>query len=199
MHMKTCTSFILILVVLLCSQLRLSGQSGDYRNFPIIFSLQFHALSLPLKDLKSNFSHVGVGLGTEISFNGKHNWAQQFQAVWYPNKEIGQGWLFSTQSAWRPYLVRPVYGEIKLGAGYLWSSRPVDSFRQVEGRWQSVGHRGKGMFTIPLGITIGYQDYSPKTFVAPYASYQLLLVTKYNASVPLVPQTLLQLGSKIHL
>lgn len=197
--MKTCTSFIFIFVLLLNRPLRLTAQNGDFRNFPIILSLQFHALSLPFKDLKSNFSHVGVGLGTEISLNGKHNWAQQFQAAWYPNKEIGQGWLFTTQVAWRPYLVRPVYGEIKLGAGYLWSSRPVESFRQIEGRWQSAGQRGKGMFTLPIGVTVGYHAYSSKTFLAPFASYQLLLVTKYNASVPLVPQTLLQLGSKIHL
>lgn len=197
--MTTCKQILSVILILTIRVHFGFAQPQEFRNFPVVVSLQFHALSLPFKDLKTNFSHVGVGIGTEISLNGKHNWAQQFQAVWYPNKEIGHGFLLSTQSAWRPYLARPVYGEVKLGAGYLWSSRPVESFKQHEGVWQSVGRQGKGMFTIPIGITIGYHKYAQKTYLSPFASYQFLLVTKYNNSVPLVPQTLLQVGSKIHL
>lgn len=170
----------------------------NYRNFPLIVSIQFHALSLPFKDLKSNFANVGLGLGTEVSFNGKHNFVQQIHTVWYRNKAVGDGVLFYTQTAWRPTVAVNVFSEIKAGAGYLYAFRPVPSFQPENGRWKAVGRKGKGLFTVPVGISIGYHDFSPGTYLSPFVSYQFLLVSGYNQSVPLVPETLLQIGTGIY-
>ena len=170
-----------------------------YRNFPIILSVQFHSLAMPFQNITSNFSNIGLGLGTEISYNGKHNWAQQISAIWYRNKEAGNGMLFYTQTAWRPTIVSGVYTEVKAGLGYLYAFRPVQSFKQVTGNWVSVGHKGKGMLALPVGISIGYNRYSPGTWFSPFISYQWLVVNGYNKSVPLVPETIIQPGSGIHL
>jgi hypothetical protein len=184
-----------------CLSFSLAGQTDAperYRNFPIVVTLQFHSLSLPFRDLKSNFSNIGLGLGTEVSLNGRHNWAQQFNVVWYRNKAVGNGWFFYTQSAWRPTIESGVFTELKIGAGYLLASRPVESYKQVDGSWVSVGRRGKGMFALPAGFSVGYHDFSPATYVSPFASYQLLVVKDYNKSIPLVPETLIQLGARIN-
>lgn len=170
----------------------------EYRNFPVVVTVQFHSLSLPFRDIKTNFSNIGIGLGTEVSHNGKHNWAQQFSLVWYRNKAIGNGLLFYTQSAWRPTITSNVYTEIKAGAGYLFSFRPLGSYRQEDGEWVSAGHKGKGMFTVPVGISLGYDNYSSDTYFSPFASYQFLLAKGYSKSIPLVPETLIQAGSRIH-
>jgi len=170
-----------------------------YRNFPIIVSIQMHSLALPFHDLKTNFGNLGIGVGTEISYNGKQNWVQQINLVWYHNRETGNGIMLYTQPAWRPTLGANIYAEIKLGAGYLLSQRPVESFKQVNGDWISVGHRGKGMLVIPAGISFGYNKYSSKTYLSPFISYQVLFLSGYNKSIPLVPETLLQIGSRIHL
>ena len=173
------------------------GQSG-YRNFPIIVMVQFHNLSMPFKDLKSNFSNIGFGLGTELSYNGKSNWVQQISATWHHNKTVGNGILIYSQAAWRPTISNGVYNEVKAGAGYLYSFRPVTSYQQSNGSWESVGHKGKSMFTLPIGISLGYQSYSEKTYISPFISYQFLLISGYNQSIPLVPETLIQVGSRIH-
>jgi len=171
----------------------------SYRNFPLIFSIQFHSLSLPFKHLGSNFSNVGFGIGTEVSYNGKQNWVQQFNFVWYRNKNIGNGILLNTETVWRPTIVDNFYGEVKGGVGYNYSFRPVESFRPAQGGWQSVGQKGKGMLALMTGVSAGYNNYSATTYVAPFISYQFIVLKDYNKSIPIVPETLIQVGSRIHL
>jgi hypothetical protein len=170
-----------------------------YSNFPVIVTVQFHALSLPFKNLKSNFRNVGIGLGTEVSHNGKQNWVTQLGVLWYHNKAVGNGWLLHTQTAWRPTIASDAWTELKAGVGYLISSRPVPSWKPVDGRWENVGRKGKGMFTIPVGVSAGVNTWSGNTLVAPFVTYQFLLVTGYSASIPIVPQTLIQTGARVHL
>lgn len=175
-----------------------SESQTEYRNFPIVLTLQFHALSMPFKDFKSNFKNVGFGIGTEVSHNGFHNWVQQFDIIWIRNKGIGNGILFTTQTAWRPMLGGNVFAEVKAGLGYMKAFRPSESFTQIDGKWISAGKKGKGMLTVPLGIGTGYYNYSGNMFASPFAAYQLMMVKNYNADIPFVPQSLVQVGSRIH-
>lgn len=169
-----------------------------YRNFPLIVTIQFHSLSLPFRDLTSNFSNIGIGLGTEVSHNGKQNWVQQFNVAWYRNKTVGNGLLLSTQTVWRPTISGSFYTEIKAGLGYHYSFRPVKSFKPVNGTWVAVGHKGKGFLAIPVGVSAGYNKYTAGTYYSPFISYQVLVLKGYNKSVPIVPETLLQAGARIH-
>ncbi len=146
----------------------------------------------------TNFSNVGIGIGTEVSYNGKPTGVQQLTAVWYHNKRMGNGLLFYTQAVWRPSFGSSGFGELKTGVGYYYSFRPVASYKQLNGKWVSVGHKGKGMLTIPTGISLGSSSYSTDTYQAPFVSYQFLLVKDYNKDIPLVPETLIQVGSRIH-
>lgn len=168
-----------------------------YRNFPIVFTIQFHSMNLPFRNLKSNFSNFGFGLGTEFSYNGRQNLTQQFTALWYRNKAAGNGLMFYTQAAWRPEITGDFFTEIKAGAGYLYSFRPVESFKQVEGQWESAGHRGKGMLALPVGISAGYNNFSFKTSYSPFISYQFYLASGYNTSIPIVPGSLIQVGTRV--
>jgi len=170
----------------------------NYRNFPVILTAQFHSLTLPFKDLKSNFSNVGLGIGTEVSLNKKHKWVQQVNGVWYRNRAVGNGLLFYTQTAWRPKLISNFYAEVKAGAGYMLAFRPVESYKPDNGDWVSVGTKGKGLITVPVGISVGYNKYSSHTYLSPFVSYQLLVLPNYNKSIPIVPETLLQAGVKIY-
>jgi len=192
---------IFFLGTLLFASILSRGQSPEpknYSDFPLIITIQFHAFALPFRDLKSNFSNVGIGIGTELSFNGKASGAQQIQALWYHNKAMGNGLLLYTQSVWRPYFSSDGYGELKGGVGYLYSFRPSESFEQVNGAWKSKGHKGKGMLTIPIGVSAGYDANWNQSYVSNFISYQFLAVSNYNKSIPLVPETLFQIGSRIH-
>jgi len=189
-------TFIIILLSLIahCQ----SDPPKGYSDFPIIITLQFHSFALPFHDLKSNFSNIGLGIGTEVGLNRKDNIVQQISALWYRNKTIGNGLFFYSQAAWRPEIATDYYSEIKGGVGYLYAFRPSSSYQQVDGEWQSVGRKGKGMLALPVGIGAGYTIRSSQNYFSPFISYQFLLVSGYNYSVPIVPETLLQTGVRIH-
>jgi hypothetical protein len=191
-------SFLIAYTLILSVQAQTESTQG-YKDFPLVLTVQFHSLTLPFRNLKSNFSHIGFGVGTEVSYNGKPNFTQQLSAVWYRNKTVGNGLLLYTQVAWRPEMRSEIYGEVKAGVGYLFSFRPVESFKQVNGDWISVGHKGKGMLTLPIGVSLGYTTNISGTNISPFISYQFLIVTDYNTSIPIVPETLIQVGSRIHL
>lgn len=196
--MKKKICLILFVGVIISAASAQSDPTGNYSDFPIIITLQFHCFSLPFRDMKSNFSNIGIGLGTEVSLNNSNTLFQQINAVWYHNKAMGNGLLFYSQSAWRPTLGSNGYSEIKLGAGYLLSFRPIKSFKQVNGNWVNAGHKGKGMFTVPLGVSIGTISNSSTAYLSTFASYQFLLISGYNKSIPMVPETLLQVGTSYH-
>jgi hypothetical protein len=199
---RSMKSKIVLTLLSLCLTVSVWAQTDSqktYRNFPIIVMVQFHNLSMPFKDMKSNFSNIGFGLGTELSYNGKSNFVQQFNATWHNNKTVGNGILLYSQAVWRPTIASGMYTELKAGAGYMYAFRPVVSYKQSNGVWEPVGNKGKSMFTLPAGISIGYQSFSNKTYISPFISYQFLLISGYNESIPLVPETLIQVGSRIHL
>lgn len=173
-------------------------RESSHRNFPIILTIQFHALALPFQDLKTNFSNIGVGIGTEVSLNGQSNWAQQFSVALIKNRDVGNRLMFYTQPVWRPALTSTLFTELKLGIGYTIAKRPVQSYKQIDGKWISVGRKGKGLLTIPIGVSLGYNDFSENTYVSPFATYQLNLLKGYNQTVPVVPETILKTGVRIH-
>ncbi|MEC7264286.1 MAG: hypothetical protein VXW38_11140 [Bacteroidota bacterium] len=193
------TRIVWMLVSIMLWQYGNAQSSVDnHRNFPLIVSIEFHSLSLPFKNKKPLFNNIGIGLGTEVSYNGKRNWVQEFKMVWYGNKRVGGGLLFQTQAVWRPELFNDTYSEIKLGAGYLYAKRPKDAYQLTDSGWKNVGKKGKGMLVIPATIGLGYDTYDQGTYVSPFANYQFLLATNYNDSMPVVPFTLMGIGSRIH-
>lgn len=164
---------------------------------PIIVTLQFHSMSLPFQNLGSNFSNIGISIGTEYGFTDSQSWLQQIHIGYYRNKAIGNGIMLYTQTVFRPQTLMDNNVSLKAGAGYQYSFRPHESYRQINGEWKPVGKRGKGMLMLPAGVSLGYNSAFDKARISPFVSYQFILVSGYNKSIPLVPQTLIQAGSKI--
>jgi hypothetical protein len=197
--MKHIVRWLFLMSIFVQTAVAQNNSGETYRNFPIVLSVQFHSLSFPFKDLKTNFKNAGLGIGTEIALGSKHNWVQQFQLSWYRNKQAGNGILIYTQSSWRPTIVSNIYTELKGGFGLTYNYRPVESYQQNNGEWKSVGNKGKWLFTVPVGVSLGYNKYSQHTYIAPFATYQVLVNANYAKSVPFVTNSLFQVGTRIHL
>lgn len=193
---------ILLIVIIGCLAISplwaQNEEEKSFSNFPVIITIQFHSLALPFRNLPLNFSNIGIGIGTEVGLNKSNSVVQQVSALWYRNRTVGNGLLLLTQTALRPAPDADVFKEVKIGAGYTVAYRPSESFRQVDGKWVSAGYRGKGMLTIPAGVSVGYNHFSPDAYVVPLLTYQFMLVKNYNTSIPLMPQTLIQVGSMIY-
>ncbi|MFI5134922.1 MAG: hypothetical protein ACHQD9_03615 [Chitinophagales bacterium] len=194
----TLLSFFFILLLQSISQAQDSKNSNkDYRNFPLTVTVQFQNLALPFRDLGSNFSHVGISVGTEVSLNGKQNWAQQFQAGFYLNRDAGNGFFTYTQTVYRPTVFKHFYPEVKVGVGWQRVFHPVDAYVYENGNYVSTAG-GKSQLIVPLGISIGYNDYSTNTYASPFISYQVIPALSYNDGIPLNFYSLFQVGTRIH-
>lgn len=175
------------------------ARKKNYRNFPIVAGIQFHSLSVPFKDMGSGFSNVGLRLGTELSFNGRQNWVQGFTVGGYHNKNAGNGAFAFTQTIYRPTVFNNVFAEVKAGVGVLHNFHPVDAYQQENGHWSNTGKRGKTMLMAPIGIGFGYNGYKNGTCFSPFVSYELFLSKDYNDLLPIVPGSVIQIGTRIHL
>lgn len=171
---------------------------ATHRNFPLVVTLQFHSFSLPFRNIKSHFENIGIGIGTQVTHSGDNNWIQHIDIIWYRNKAMGGGILFSTQTGYRPYLAGNIYTELKAGIGYLIAFRPGLSFTQENGKWVTAGRKGKGMLAIPIGLSTGYHAHRESTYHSPFLTYQMLIMKGYNRDIPLAPSTFIQAGSAIH-
>ena len=189
--------YLLTALQVTCSKGQDTASQSDYRNFPIIISVQFQNLALPFQDLKSNFGHVGIALGTEVSLNGKQNWVQQFQAGFYLNKNAGNGFFAYTQTVYRPAIFKHFFPELKAGLGWQRVFHPVEAFEYANGQLSST-YGGKSQLMVPLGIGVGYNNYSSKTYLSPFISYQVVPALFYNDGIPLNFYSLFQVGTRIH-
>jgi hypothetical protein len=195
---NTLLIFSLMVLAQTFSQAQTTDSSNkNYRNFPLLVTLQFQNLATPFHDLKSNFSHVGVLVGTEVSYNGKQNWVQQFQAGFYFNNDAGNGFMVFTQAVYRPTVFKYFYPEVKAGVGWQRAYHPVDAYEFQNGTYTQV-KGGKSQLIVPLGISFGYNKYSDETYLSPFISYQVIPALFYNEGIPLNFYSLFQVGTRVH-
>lgn len=199
MKKETGLLMALMMILQLAQAQKGTGRLYEYRNFPLVVGIQFHSISKPFKNLKQNFANVGFTLGTEIALGSKHNWAQSFQLGWYHNKTTGNGFMVYTQSVYRPYLLGNSFAEVKAGVGWMHSAHPVSTQTFTKGNWTVTGKTGKGMLMIPVGVSLGYNAYSNGTYVAPSISYQAFVSGPFNKGIPVMLNTVIQAGTRIHL
>jgi len=197
MNKATILLGLLILTANLATGQENSDSNKDYRNFPIIVSLQFQNLASPFHDLKGNFSNVGLLVGTEVSYNGKQNWTQQFRAGFYFNRNAGNGLMLFTQTVYRPTIFTYFYPEIKAGIGWQRIYHPVTAYEFENGDWEKTPG-GKSQFIVPLGISAGYSKHKEGTYLSPFISYQLIPAVGYDKVIPLNFYSLFEVGTRIH-
>ncbi len=190
--------FFLILFGLNAQGLQAQEAVKDYRNYPLTITVQFQNFAMAFKKPSFLLDNFGIGIGTEVSHSGGHNWVQEFAIWWSGNKNMGNGLYFITQTAWRPYIGNPMFGEIKAGVGYKIGYRPTESYSPSPDGWVSRGKKGKGMLVIPVGIGLGYHSFNQEFYTSPFINYQFLLVKGFNPDIPWSPETVIQLGSRTH-
>ncbi|MGC3943223.1 MAG: hypothetical protein QM762_01580 [Chryseolinea sp.] len=168
-------------------------KSGRY-DFPVVVTVNFPALALPFRNIDLNFRNIGIGLGTEVTLNSSGTWVQQFHLGWMRNRQVGNQLMVYTQLAWRPDIGDNGFGELKAGAAYVYAFTPSPTLQSMNGEWVRRGHRGKSMFALPVGVAFGGHTYQDKTRYSPFLGYQFMVITHYNTTVPIIPQTMIQTG-----
>lgn len=152
-------------------------------KFPIVAGLQFQNFAMPFLDIKSNFTHPGLFVGSEISYNNKETLIQQAIIGSYINREIGNGTYLSTQFGYRPKIYKNLYSELKVGLNYLHVFYPTKSYKYENGIWQeNIG--GKSQVGIPFDLGFGYSFTSDLGKMSPFILYQINPSFFYNKTLP---------------
>ena len=168
-----------------------------YHSWPLVVGLQFHRLALPFSDWKSPLTNVGVSVGTEFGYNRSGTLVQSVQVGYYHNRNAGDGLFITPQLIYRPQF-GPLFAEVKAGVGALYTFHPSAALELRDGAWQSSQHQGTLTLMVPVGVSIGYSGRDKSPLLAPFVSYEVFLMHGYNASVPLLPHRLLQVGVRSH-
>ncbi len=196
----TRTYLIIVLTLLLSAKGMAQEQEAEptYRKYPIVAGLQFQNFAMPFRDMGSNFSHPGLYVGSEISYNTKETFIQQATLGAYFNREIGDGIYLSTQVGYRPKIYGNFYGELKVGLSYLRVFHPTQAYEYNNGEWtETVG--GKSQVGIPIDFGFGYSIDSPMGEFSPFISYQITPALFYNETLPVNIYTNLLIGVRIKL
>lgn len=172
------------------------AQSGEPR-LALTAGVQFHSLGLPFKQVGENFKNLGLSVGTRFRWGNNGAWVQDLQLNWLANRKVGNSWNLYTQAAWQPKIFGALRFGPQLGLGYSWLEHPITSFEQENGNWVARGRSGKGVLSIPLGLSLRMANSS--SAIQPFVSYQMLIYSGYNRSMPILPNTMLQIGSQIPL
>lgn len=194
-------AFILIgIAVLLCKRgfAQEKEPEIEYKRFPIVAGFHFQNFALPFKDMKSNFTHPGIFLGSEISYNKRKTLIQQAVFGAYLNREIGNGFFLGTQLGFRPKIYKKFYGELKAGLSYLRVFHPTQAYEYRNGEWIKI-RGGKSQLGIPLDFGFGYSFATHLGKLSPYISYQITPALFYNETLPVNVYTNFVLGFRINL
>lgn len=200
-HTKIIRTYVLVLSVVMLS-ITANAQDNDsipeYRKIPIVTGLQFHNFSMPFKDMGSNFSHPGLFIGSEISYNKKETLIQQASIGAYLNREIGNGIYVSTQLGYRPKIYDNFYGELKAGLSYLRVFHPTQAYKYENGEWEEIVG-GKSQLGIPLDFGFGYSFTTQLGELSPYILYQITPALFFNETLPVNIYTSFMLGVRFKL
>lgn len=200
-HPKIIRTYALVVSAVLLS-INANAQENDsipeYKKFPIVAGLQFQNFSMPFKDMGSNFSHPGLFVGSEISYNKKETLIQQASIGAYLNREIGNGIYVSTQLGYRPRIYGNFYGELKAGLSYLRVFHPTQAYKYENGEWEEIVG-GKSQLGIPLDFGFGYSFTTQLGELSPYISYQVTPALFYNETLPVNIYTSFMLGVRFKL
>ena len=171
---------------------------GKYKKISFVVGMPFHNFAIPLRDVESNFTHPGFFVGSEISYNKRGTLIQQVSLGGYLNREIGNGLFLNTQFGYRPKIFDSLYGELKVGLGYIRVFHPTQAYEFNNGQWnETVG--GKSQLGIPVDIGFGYSFNTEFGELSPHINYQVTPALFYNETLPLNLYTNIIFGLRIRL
>ncbi len=170
----------------------------EYRKLSILGGIQCQNFALPFHDMESNFKHLGLFVGSEISYNQKGTLVQQATLGGYLNREIGNGFYVSTQFVYRQRILKNLHSELKAGLNYLRVFHPTQAYEYDNGTWKEV-IGGKSQLGFPLDIGFTYSFNTSFAELSPYISYQILPEFFYNKTLPLNIYTSYMIGLRVKL
>ena len=191
---------LLLSLIFILFQNTLQAQEGFFENRPITVTIFNHSIGVPFKDYFKKPLNIGIAIGTEFTYrqqtyNSTH---QSLQIGWYHHKNLGSGFLFKSDLIQRFNSSNNIWGEVSISAGYFHTFSISDVYQLNEkGNYQKTADTGSPAFLFGGGFGGGFQINTANQFTTrPFIKYEALLETPYTSFIPIMPHTLLEIGSR---
>lgn len=174
-------------------------QAFDQRlTYSIKFTLQGY--NIPFKNKNFSLKNIGGALGVDYSYNSSQTVFQTFTLGLFHNKEHGNNYYLNTQVTYRPVVFSRLEPGISIGIGRILSfSHKSNPYYKLEpGGWTKTHKQSTGRWQVPIALNAGYNITGPNgSRITPFIGYEGAAIIKYNNAFPVLPYTLISVGSRI--
>ncbi len=192
----------ILLAFFFCSCTTLQAQEN--KASPLLTRLTFsvnlvlQGFSLPVSGVKAYWRSKGVSLGIAYDWNHKGSLQQVITLGSVFSRYHGSSQFISTAFQFNPLHGKNIWAGLSLGAGYMYTGSSTGGWLQESnGEWNNTSNKA-GLLYVPATLQVGVKAYENNTFIiTPTLSYQLNAVINYSPAMPLLPQSLFSVGSKI--
>lgn len=190
---------LLLFTVNLFSQ-TLAKNSKKTLYLPIVTSMNFQAIATPFHNAENNFRNPGFSIGTELNYTKKNLTFQSINFGYFFNKYNGNAAYLNSQFIYRPKIYKALHLEIKFGPGLIDLFLPTQPYTLINGNWEKSSDHGNLAITVNTGIGLWLKpNIASNNIISPFVQYDIMGITRYNKSIPVLPTTLINFGCRIDL
>lgn len=183
-------------IFLLTQCLAKAQETNSTLGSTFIVGISFHAVSTPFHKPGNNFRNIGFKIGSEVPWNNSGSVRQAFEMGFYFNRFNGKSLYFHSDFAYRPKIAEGLRADIRLGPGIGFVLRPSVGYKIKDGEWSSI-RSGKWFPQIHTAIGLSYDKPSENGWRAiPFAQYEIMGIVNYNTGIPVLPNSIIHIGSQ---
>lgn len=180
------------------AQIQESKTSHLLNRLTFDVKLVLQGFSLPVSGIKAYWHSKGASLGVAYDWNHRGSLQQILTVGSLFSRYHGNTQFISTAFQFNPLHGKHIIAGISLGAGYMYTGTSKGGWLQESnGEWKNTSNK-LGLLYVPASVQVGVKTYeNDKFIVTPTLSYQLNAVLNYSPPMPVLPQSLFAIGSKI--
>lgn len=189
---------ILFLLSLACSATALTQAN----RLSYTATLTFQGYSMPFKHLGDNFKNIGGSVGVAYAYNRSQALSQRVAVGFLSHREHGNGFYLNTQFCYQPVLFSALVPSLAIGIGHLFSFANGHNpyYSNTNGAWGKSSKQSQSHWQVPVSIGIGYKiKTAGGAIITPTVGYEAAAILNYNSAFPILPYSLITVGSKITL
>jgi len=198
--MKIAYCVSILLAFLFSSMLPIQAQEKNRRTdqpWQLDVAAGLHSFYAPIKDLKVQRPELLTSVGWGKPLGPKQTFAVTLQLGYARNNYQGDAMYLQLLGQYTPVIANKVEAGIGVGFGYRLGFYPSSSQKWNGQAWEK-GSLAKGMYQVPVQLSIGYRSLKLDDYqLRPYLAYQLQALFGYNPDLSPLPVSAGLLGLKV--
>lgn len=161
-------------------------------------SIDFQGFDLPLSKLKNYSNNPGFSVGLLYDWNQKKSLQQILRLGALSNRYHGNTWYAYSALQRNFFPSKAISLAPNIGLGYMIAGTGISAYQQnADGLWGKTS-AGKGLMFATVGASLSVTAVTTQRLtLQPFIAYQLPVMIGYNPQLPVLPFSLISIGSTI--